>query len=374
MKKNLLAVIFLAAGVAFAEEYFDDEDYDGSGCSAPYSTDYVGYLQDAAGKTELASIKVRETRGSRIGVSFLKMTIQPKKGSSFVLVCSKVKLPDRAILTEPEGRYRADAICNVALKGDSYSGVVYGTLNGGGYANCFFKAASSDVDINKPTGVNPNIDFRGYWGAVFLPANASGAGIKGLENGFLFAQIELTNKGTVQVTTYLPNGTKQTCKGAFETRGGRTVYPVVIKKSQNGSYMTFSFDVVWNNGYADQGLPLSSALSIQNVSPWQCGGTKAPFKVDMAYFDGGFPSWTKTQWKTAHAEIVHPQDWIVETPKLSYNDKTGLITGSAKATYPLSSGKTKRGTISFFGIIAHDEGWGFGLVKNVGTVWLKVNK
>ena len=377
MKWNLkvlaLVAMSLAAFSAVADDYFDDGDPDS--CWAPFGTNLDGYLLDTAGKKKIASVVIRETRGTRTGSSFLKMTVTPTGSkASIVLTKASVKFPARTVLMSSDGKYRADVICDVSLVGSDYSGMMYGTLTGGDYDKCQFRVASSDVDINSETKFNPNIDFKGYWGVVFLPSDAEGSGADVVKNGFIFASVNVGNNGKVKTTVYMPSGLKLTSSGSFAADGGNTVVPVKVSRSFNGSKETFSFKLVWNNGYAGQGLALSDALSVQDVSLWSAADAKAkvPFKVKPLCLGAGLPVWTAAKFKSAKKTITLPrgaQQTTVE--KLTYKPATGMFSGSAKVIPP---GASKAVNMQFYGIEINGQGWGFCFLKNKFSGWIKVEE
>lgn len=376
MKWNLKVLTLVAMSfVAFSAVADDDGGGDDPGsCWAPFGTNLEGYLLDAAGKKKVASIIIRETRGTRTGSSFLKMTITPTGSKTSILLTKEsVKLPARTVLTSSDGKYRVDAICDVKLVGSDYSGMIYGTLTGGNYNKCQFRVASPDVDIDSPTKFNPNIDFKGYWGVVFLPSDAEGSGAGVVENGFIFASVNVSNNGKVKTSVYMPSGLKLTSSGTFATEGGNTVVPVKVSRSFNGGKETFSFKLVWNNGYSDMGLALSDALSVQDVSLWTTDAkSKVPFSIKPLSLGAGLPTWTAARFKSTKKTVNLPvgaRQTTVE--RLTYKPATGIFTGTAKTIAP---GSTKAANMQFYGIEINGQGWGFCFIKNKFSGWIKVEE
>jgi len=378
MKKwnlRVLAVVAMSLAALCAVADDDGGDEDPGSCWAPFGTNLDGYLLDAAGKKKIASVVIRETRGTRTGSSFLKMTITPTGSkTSILLTRESVKFPARTVLTSSDGKYRVDAICDVSLMGSDYSGIIYGTLTGGSYDKCQFRVASPDVDIDSPTKFNPNIDFKGYWGVVFLPSDAEGSGADVVKNGFIFASVNVANNGKVKTTVYMPSGLKLVSSGAFAAEGASTVVPVKVSRTFNGGKETFSFKLVWNNGYADQGLALSDALSVQDVSLWSAADAKAkvPFKVRPLCLGAGLPTWTAAKFKSAKRTVTLPEGASqTKVEKLTYKPATGLFSGSAKVIAP---GTAKTVNMLFYGIEINGQGWGFCFLKNKFSGWIKVEE
>lgn len=376
MKWNLkvlaLVAMSLAAFSAVADDYFDDEDPDS--CWAPFGTNLDGYLLDTTGKKKIASVEIRETRGTRTGSSFLKMTVTPTGSkTSIVLTRASVKFPARTVLMSADGNYRSDVTCDVKLEGSYYSGLMYGTLTGGAYDGCQFRVASPDVDINSETKFNPNIDFKGYWGVVFLPSDAEGGGADVVKDGFIFASVNVANNGKVKTTVYMPSGLKLTSSGTFATEGGNTVVPVKVSRSFNGGKETFSFKLVWNNSYAKQGLALSDALRVQDVSLWATDAkAKTPFTIKPLCLGAGLPAWTVAKFKSAKKTITLPEGATQTTvEKLTYKPATGMFTGAAKVIAP---GTSKAVNMQCYGIEVNGQGWGFCFLKNKFSGWIKIKE
>lgn len=370
---RILAMVAMPffAFVAHSADILDTDDPDS--CWAPYGTNLNGYLLDSEGKNKIATVVVRETRGTRTGSSFLKMTVTPSGSkTSIVLSNSSVRLPDRATLTSSDGVYRADAVCNLKLSGSTYSGIVHGTLTGGQYAKCQFRVASSDVDIDSKVPFNPDLDFKGYWGVAFIPSDASGDGADVVKNGFMVASIYV-NKGKVKTTMYAPSGMNLTSSAKYTIEGDSTVVPLSFSRTYNGSKETLSFKLVWNNEYVDEGLSLEDALSVQNISMWKATDAKAkiPFKVQPLCLGAGLPYWTSNKFKAAKKTVVLP-DGAVQTKaeKLTYKPATGMFTGSAKVIPP--NGK-KAVNMTIYGIEIGGKGYGFGFIKNTLSGWVLVN-
>jgi len=382
MRKGMILAIacclsVLSANAGKSSEDRELEDYiDGIGsCYAPYATDLNGFVYAADGKTQVATVRVRETRGTLNGASALKIVIEPKGAYPRVTLWSKLTsgLPCRVQFSESTGVYTADTICDLMLRGDQYVGMVYGLLAGGAYAGCSLKAVTAGVDIMAEPTVNPRIAFAGYWGVAFLPSAATGAGAEAVRRGFPFISVNFKANGKITASVNLPSGFKKNVTASFSTEGDKTVLPISIYRQTDGGAETFSCKLVWDNQYALHGLTVSQAFSVQDVSPWVSTSKTAPFSIVPIVIANGRSEFTAATFKTATADIDLSDAETYVKSSLRFAAKTGLITGSVQSS-ETNGKKTTKTTRTVYGVDIGGKGWGFLYKSKKSSGWIVINK
>lgn len=373
MKRKIAGILGLTM-IAFVA-YSDDLTFDDTGsCWAPYGTNYDGYMLDSSGKKQIAVVEARESRGTPTGASVLKITVEPfGSKSKITLSNTKVKLPDRAVLTSSDDRYTAEVICNVSRVGNEYVGWMRGWLTGGEYENCEIRVGTPGIDLTSAMTIDPKLNFSGCWGIVFMPSELEGTGADVMKRGFPFVSVDFNKNGKVKATLYTPTGMKKsrTCK--VETVGGNTLATFSFNNTYASGKETLGFKLVWNNYYAAQNLPRSEAISVQDITAWTSEGkkSKVPFSAKLIYFGSGCPTWSKDDFKSTKKTLLLPDGFTQDKLTLSYKSKTGIFSGKAKLK---EAGSRKTVTMNIYGIEIDGQGWGLGVVKNKFSGWVRVVK
>lgn len=175
----------------------------------------------------------------------------------------------------------------------------------------------------------------------------------------------VAKSGTATISGTLPDGTAMKCSSARVQVGanGLCAFPVVWQKTVSGRQLAVGFRLVFD--------PAESRPYVADVSP-----LTSYRKVDgiatvgeLSFIELGQPAMTKNEFKAL--TLYGLEDMAELKNSLSYNVKTGCISGSLKWTMDVvdSRGRTKTKTVSAkaSGVVIGSVGYGSAKATNVGT-------
>lgn len=329
-----------------------DGDSEEIGCSAKYHTYYSGYLVDANGITN-ASASVKLSQRAKNGVASATMTLNfLDTRAKRTFICSPIHMPESVVFES-------------AATGDKIRATVTTYMILGNYNGSVLKLYSNKN--NGSVELNPMDALAGYWSFVVKITGGEISNDEVDRTNFEFASfsIQIKKKGRIKIVGYLPDGWKASKTYTLTDESEYLVLPVNIKKSFRKGHKQIRFDLRFKKDNLLQ-------PEITN-GEWICTVEGEEFYKGVELLTFGLPNVDKKEVRKRVFEVT--EDGSTQNAKISsINEKSGVLTGKFVYWYEDARQRLRKKNGTITGVAVDGVCYGVGLVKNVMTIPVIVQK